>query len=109
MAKHEFGIMQHAPQPKERYDAYEPQKYNCIAVDDDDIEKIDICLNCVDFYWHTLDVPAKGIAYTGVTLIPPASLQSFMDVIEKMTELKELKDLLEKARSENKWVIHFGL
>ena len=35
LAKHEFGIMQDAPEPEKRYDEYEPRKYNCIAVDDD--------------------------------------------------------------------------
>ena len=35
MPKHEFGIMQKEPSFYEHYDTYEPQKYNCIAVDDD--------------------------------------------------------------------------
>ncbi|MBE5972711.1 MAG: hypothetical protein E7246_09380 [Lachnoclostridium sp.] len=39
MAKHEFGIMQNAPKPGERYDEYEPQKYLCISVDDNYVEK----------------------------------------------------------------------
>ena len=30
-------------------------------------------------------------------------------VIKDIEELNELKDLLEKALVENKWVIHFGL
>lgn len=109
MARHEFGIMQNAPKPKKRYNEYEPQKYNCISVDDDYVEKIDANLNNIVFYWHTLDVPAKGIAYTGVTLIPPTSIQAFTTVIKDIAELNELKNLLEKALLENKWVIHFGL
>ena len=109
LARHEFGIMQNAPKPRKRYDEYDPQKYNCISVDDDYVEKIDANLNNIDFYWHTLDGPAKGIAYTGVTLIPPTSLQAFIAVIKDIAELSELKDLLKKALVENKWVIHFGL
>lgn len=35
MAKHEFGIMKTEPGIKERFDTYEPQKYNCIAIHDD--------------------------------------------------------------------------
>ena len=66
-------------------------------------------LSNIDFYWHTLDVPAKGIAYTGITLVPPTSLQAFMAAIKDIAELNVLKDLLEKALAENKWVIHFGL
>lgn len=109
LARHEFGIMQHDPKPGKRYDEYEPQKYNCISVADDYIVKMDASLGNVDFYWHTLDVPAKGIAYTGITLIPPPSIQAFTAVIKDFAELNELKDLLEKALVENKWVIHFGL
>lgn len=109
MARHEFGFMQNAPEPRKRYDEYEPQKYNCISVDDDYVVKIVANLSNIDFYWHILDVPAKGIAYTGITLVPPTSLQAFIAVIKDIAELNVLKDLLEKALVENKWVIHFGL
>ena len=40
MSKHEFGIMQINPTEKEVFNEYEPNKYNCIAVDDDFIEPI---------------------------------------------------------------------
>ena len=109
MANHEFGIMQNAPKSGIRYDEYEPHKYNCISVDDEYVEIIDVNLNDIDFYWHTLDMPAKGIAYTGITLIPPKSLQAFTAVIKDIAELNVLRDLLENAFIENKWVIHFGL
>ena len=33
MAKHEFGIMMNTPRQSERYDEYEPWKYECISVD----------------------------------------------------------------------------
>ena len=80
-----------------------------MSVDDDYIEKIVANLSNIDFYWHSLDMPAKGIAYTGITLVPPTSLQAFMAAIKDIAELNVLKDLLEKALAENKWVIHFGL
>ena len=34
---------------------------------------------------------------------------TFTEVIRGIDGFKELEDLLEKAQSENKWVIHFGL
>ena len=109
MAKHEFGIMQEAPEKGKRYDEYEPQKYNCISVDDIYLEDIVVNFNHIDFYWHTLDVKGKGIAYCGVTLIPPSSIKAFVNVIEDVYGLSELKELSEKAFKENKWMIHFGL
>ena len=109
MAKHEFGIMMDAPQQGKRYDEYEPWKYACISVDDAYLEGVAERLTSIDFYWHTLSVKGKGLAYCGVTLVPPCSLKSFIDVIADNSELSELKKLLEKALSNNKWVIHYGL
>lgn len=101
--------MQATPQKGKRYDAYDPQKYNCITVDDDYLEDIVTNFNDIDFYWHSLDVPGKGIAYCGITLIPPTSMQAFISVIDNLSELSELKALIQKAYAENKWMIHFGL
>ena len=109
LAKHEFGIMQEAPEKGKRYDEYEPQKYNCISVDDVYLEDIVVNFNYIDFYWHTPDVKGKGLAYCGVTLIPPSSIKAFVNVIEDVYGLSELKELSEKAFKENKWMIHFGL
>ncbi len=109
MAKHEFGIMTFAPQQSKRYDEYEPWKYACISVDDKDLEGAVERLTPVDFYWHTLSAPKKGLAYCGVTLIPPCSLKAFIDIIADIPKLCELKELLEKALDKNKWVIHYGI
>ena len=40
MANHEFGIIQNQPMSKEQFYEYEPNKYSCIAVDDNFIEPI---------------------------------------------------------------------
>ncbi len=109
MAKHEFGIMQEAPKHGHRYDEYQPQKYNCISVNDDYLEDIVAQFNDIDFFWHTIDLPGKGLAYTGVTLIPPTSMPAFIAVIDNRRGLSELKALMIRAVFENKWIIHFGL
>ena len=97
------------PKKGKRYDDYEPQKYNCISVDDDYLEDIVADFDHIDFYWHTLDVKGKGIAYCGITLIPPSSIEDFTAVIKDIPELSALKELSEKALQESKWIIHFGL
>jgi hypothetical protein len=106
---HEFGIMSTDPQPRENYIVYEPQKYNCISVDDVYLEDIVSYFNHIDFYWHTLDIKGKGLEYCGITLIPPESLSEFINVIYDIDGLYELRRLSEKALKENKWIIHFGL
>ncbi|MBE6025374.1 MAG: hypothetical protein E7229_00525 [Clostridiales bacterium] len=109
MPRHEFGMMPFAPQYGKRYDKYEPQKYSCISIEDEYMERIAAELQSVDFYWHTLSVKGKGLAYYGITLIPPSSLKAFIKLTGKEPVLSELTELLEKALDENKWVIHFGI
>lgn len=103
------SITQNAPVKGIRYDEYEPQKYNSITVDDAHLEDIVVDFNHIDFYWHTLDVKGKGLAYCGITLIPPCSIHSFIEVIKDYAELSELKELSAKALNEKRWMIHFGL
>ncbi len=111
MAKHEFGMMERAPLPGEQYDDYEPEKYCCISVHDDYIEPILLRLNSIDFFWHSLDMPGKGINYTGITLIPPSSMEAMRQVLTQAgaPELLPLYRLLAEARAKNKYVIHFGI
>lgn len=109
VAKHEFGIMIDDPQPGKRYDEYEPWKYASVSVDDGYLEGVAEKLTSIDFYWHTLSAKGKGLAYYGITLVPPCSLNAFINVIADIPELYELNMLLEKALVKNKWVIHYGL
>ena len=109
MAKHEFGIMPDAPLKGKRYDDYEPEKYNCISVDDIYLENIVSSFDHIDFYWQILDIKEKGIAYCGVTLIPPSSHEAFLNVIKGVEGFEELVDLLVTAKGDGKWVIHYGI
>lgn len=109
MAMHEFGIMKEIPQAGCRYDEYVPEKYDCISIDDDIVEVFAKGLLDVDMCWHTIDIVGKGLAYCGITLIPPASLGSLIDVIDGFDELLELRELLKQAQQQNLHVIHFGI
>lgn len=109
MPRHEFGLMPQAPRAHERYDQYEPERYGCISVDDTLIEEIVPKLMAVDFYWHTVDRPAKGLAYCGVTLLPPESLGAVRGAIGDREAFRQFRELLQLAEAENKFVIHFGI
>ena len=109
MAAHEFGILPRAPRPGERYDAYEPEKYACVSVDDDWIWPLLEKLAGVPTYWHTTDRPETGLAYCGITLIPPASIPAFLAALEDAEVQPSLRALLERARAEGRFVIHYGL
>ena len=111
MSKHNFGIMNNKPMNKERFDEYEPNKYNCISVDDDFIESILSELQNVSCYWHTLQNKGDGLAYCGITLIPPESMDSLKNILslKDNIEYKDLISLVNKAKEENKYIIHFGI
>jgi len=111
MAKHEFGIMPRAPGHEERFDTYEPELFNCIQVDDDLIEPILGELQGVDCYWHTLQRPAKGLAYDGITLIPPESMDPVIKVLSSYDQdaYAALISLVRRAKEQDKYVIHFGI
>lgn len=111
MPKHDFGIIQRDPAYEDRFDAYEPQKYNCITVDDNLIEPILTDLDSVDCYWHTLQRPGKGLAYSGITLIPPKSMDAFIKVLcsQDKEEYISLISLANKAKNDSRYIIHFGI
>ncbi len=55
-----------------RDDEYVPEKYDFISIDDDIVEVFSKRLLDVEIHWHTIDIFRKGLAYCGITLIPPA-------------------------------------
>ena len=109
MLKHEFGIMETTPVSGQRYDKYEPEKYNCISVSDKYILPLLGKLSGISFFWHTVDVEGKGLAYWGITLISPDAAGKMLTVTESINALAPLAKLLRKAIDENKYVIHFGI
>ncbi len=109
MAKHEFGLMETDPVPGVWYDEYEPQNYNCISIDDDYIEPLLSELAEIGFFWHTLYRPEKGLAYYGITLIPPSSMGDVLAVLGDLEFFVPLRELLSKAKAEGRFVIHFGI
>lgn len=111
MAKHEFGIMQQNPQTDEQFVSYEPEKYDCIEVDDELIVSLLVELEKIPCYWHTLQRAGNGLAYCGVTLIPPASLAEFIDVLSahSASGFAPLLSLAQQAKEQNKYLIHFGI
>ena len=109
MPKHDFGIMPKKPVSGKRYDEYKPEKYNCISVDDDFLSPYLEDLRSVKCCWHTLDRPEDGLAYDGVTLIPPDSIEKLIRILENDTHFSELTAMLLRAQREDKFMIHYGI
>lgn len=107
MAEHEFGIMERAPEPGVRYDDYAPWKYRSVAVSDEWIEPLLPRLRAADCFLAYL--LGKGLAYGGVTLIPPTSLGVVRQAMEGIPGLAAVCALLAEAEAAGKFVIHFGI
>ena len=111
MARHEFAILKQTPSWDDIFDTYEPERYRCITVDDDFIEPILTDLREMDCYWHTLEKPEKGLAYYGITLIPPQSLETFLRIISSQNkrEYAPLIQMAMDAKENGNYLIHFGI
>ncbi|MDO5293632.1 MAG: hypothetical protein Q4F05_12895 [bacterium] len=115
MIKAEFGIIDSLELDRE-YIEYEPEKYDCVAIDDDQyMDNWWSELEEIDTYEHSLKRPAKGGARWGITIIPPESLEKFYRIvindkrIAKDVNLKELANKINDAINQNKYMIHFGI
>ena len=109
MLKHEFGMMMADPEPGQIFEEYEPDKYDCIAVDDEYVQAVAEKLARVSVYWHGLDRPESGLAYHGITLIPPESMADVIEAVRDVPEMRRLMEMLVVAERERKFVMHFGV
>ncbi len=118
MIKAEFGIIDDFNEQKD-YLKYEPQKYHCIAIDDD---------KYMNDWWNalleidTFNVrgqgvlqPQKALSRWGITIIPPTSLPKLLDIVmtdkryKKDKRLVSLADLIRQAILNDNYVIHYGV
>ena len=53
--------------------------------------------------------PELGLAYYGITLIPPETLDAYLEIVWKNPKLSELAALLIEAKEKHAFVIHFGI
>lgn len=114
MPFHEFGVIDDFNIRKD-YSCYAPEEYRCISVDDDLISNLSESLKIMKSYFHSYDRPEFGLAYWGVTIIPPESLSLFYEAIvsspnfKKSKELTNLATIIIKSEEENKYMIHYGI
>lgn len=111
MAYHEFGIMENFPEEYQRFDKYEPEKFGLIKINDDFIEPLLQNLDGIHCYGHTLECPGMNLAYCGITLIPPESIDSFIFIFSKYDKqlYNEIIELFKEAKRRGKYIIHYGI
>ncbi|WP_316569491.1 short-chain dehydrogenase [Neobacillus sp. YIM B06451] len=111
---HEFGVID-VLDKQANFQEYNPDKYNCISVHDDIIETLVDRLTSMKTYFHSLGRPEFGLAYYGITIIPPESLSFFYEVVSASSDFKKSEELAELAAKiiqgseERKYMIHYGV
>ena len=111
MAYHEFGIIESPPKEHQRFDKFKPEKFGFIKINDDFIEPLLHEFDGIHCYWHTLECPGTNLAYCGITLIPPESIDSFIFTFSKHDKelYSEVIELFREAKTRGKYIIHYGI
>lgn len=110
----EFGIIDEFEKDKD-YSNYEPEKYHCVAIEDDILDDWWNQLVLIKTYFHCYNRQEFALARWGVTLIPPESLEPFYGIVasdnrsKSSKELIDLMNLIKKAIFDDKYVIHYGI
>ena len=105
---HEFGILPTVPKPGEEFDDT-PQKYNCVTIEDDLLECYGQAINALDCCWNTIDQREKGLAWYGISLLPPATAGQLCKILEQDPNCAEVCEILRRAYAESRFVIHYGV
>lgn len=110
----QFGIIDHIEKYL-KYE-YEPETYHCVCIDDEVyIDDWWDKLLLMKTYFFDLNRPEMGLNRWGITLIPPESLSIFQDIVisDKRIQTDEhlvaLANTIQKAITENKYMIHYGV
>ena len=111
----EFGIIEQMDtSPWKEYD-YTPERYGCVAIDDDALNGWAGRLLGLESYFHCLGRPEHGLARWGITLIPPRSLALLYDIVKNDTDLSFITQTeilllkIEEAMRRKKFMIHYGV
>ena len=94
MPVHYFRIMNEAPVKGQDYSFEPEEREKCVAVHDDNILPLLTRLKEVKCCWHSLDREENGLAYYGITLIPPRSCEQIIEIIQDCDRLEELLRIL---------------
>lgn len=84
MKKAEFGMIDKFDE-KKNYTGYHPERYHCVAIDDDlylnDWQDALSRIDTFNVYAKGILQPQKPLSRWGITIIPTNSLSAFLDIV----------------------------
>ena len=118
MVRTEFGIIEDFDE-KQNYTGYTPEKYHCVAIDDDKyindwwnaLLSIDTFNVCSEYVLQ----PQKALSRWGITIIPPSSLPMLLNIVtsdkryRRDKRLRLFACLIQTAIEREKYMIHYGV
>ncbi|MBE6933047.1 MAG: hypothetical protein E7464_06700 [Ruminococcaceae bacterium] len=118
MIKAEFGIIENFNE-KGDYTKYAPEKYGCVAIDDDkylnDWWNALLEIDTFNVYSKRILQPQKALSRWGITIIPPKSLPQLLDIVisdkrfRRDKRLQAFALLIQQAIERGKYMIHYGV
>ena len=118
MIKTEFGMIENFDE-KGDYTKYAPEKYGCIAIDDDkylnDWWNALLEIDTLNVYSKRILQPQKALSRWGITIIPPSSLPKLLEIVisdkryRRDKRLQALAVLIRQAMEREKYMIHYGV
>ena len=110
MTCHNFCILETPPKDGEVFE-FDLERYaRRVDVEDDLLATVAETWMDVPCYWNAKgNGMQKGLAYYGITLIPPASAAKIVSHIQGQAEFAQLSAFLQTAVQEEKYVLHFGI
>lgn len=115
LAKHEFTLLEEVDNQLDYAEVYLQLKPNCIAVDDNWLERIWQQFAEIPSYIHSLQRPGQGFNVYGVTLFPPASLSRIAAVCTNIPGFQQDQEgttflnLLHEGMVQNSYLLHYGI
>jgi len=114
----EFGIIDNFDAHGD-YTKYTPEKYHCVVIDDDlylnDWWLALSQINAFNVSSNRILQPQKSLSRWGITIIPPESLPSFLEIVVSDKRyatdksLVALAEIIRKAIEDEKYMIHYGI
>lgn len=113
MPYHEFEIYKKKPNYFTNFSKIYLKQKDMVKVSDEFIDEISFYKVETYFHYYRKKYKKNGLALSGITIIPPESLENFLKIIKSHNKnnkvMNEPIKLTEEAIENNWYIIHYGV